>query len=529
MVACPYCAEKISPEAKLCKHCKRHVLYSVISNRVFDDKLAHIFIRKWAGLDKKDLKHLPLSHYSSAREELNKTPLTLAWDLSFAQKQNIQNALVEFALQDQLQGGLPSNFVSVEPIRESSSHRWLLLFLLFLSGSFITYFYLQKQSEEAKSFPTERPQIQISIEQPSSPGALKEYKDFAKKSETHEGPSSLDREKIEYALNSTVFIRDNSSLGSGFLISSDGYIVSNAHVTSSMDQPIVILRDGRKFEAEKVREDKNLDLSILRISINDASFLKLGDANQAYPGQMVLAIGNPGGLSFTVTRGIISYVGRPINGIPFIQTDAAINRGNSGGPMINENLEVIGINSLTSLGEQGISFALPINFVCEPRGIADGLSFGGTCESMKGASDRISPVSFERQDSENKKNLKSLSAWYQSQMDDLKRELSKSQNEIETESKETYSEIMRAQAEAQSKLSDPQALSRIQQEISGLQEKLNYLDKQLRGVQLRYLQQAISLLERQRADPEFSTYSSQIDRQIDTLRAQERTLRDQAN
>lgn len=155
------------------------------------------------------------------------------------------------------------------------------------------------------------------------------------------------------------------SLGSGFLISNDGYILTNYHVVANADEVSVKLSDGREFKAAVKGSDEKLDLALLKIeSKSPLPAVQLGDSDAIEVGEWVLAIGNPFGLAETVTVGIVSAKGRVIGSGPyddFIQTDASINPGNSGGPLFNGKGEVIGINSAIIAGGQGIGFAIPVN------------------------------------------------------------------------------------------------------------------------------------------------------------------------
>ena len=160
--------------------------------------------------------------------------------------------------------------------------------------------------------------------------------------------------------------RRGTSLGSGFLIDKTGYIVTNNHVIEGADQITVVLQDERKFEAELIGRDPKTDLALLKIkNSDDLPYVPFGDSEGARVGDWVLAIGNPLGLGGTVTAGIISARGRDIRSGPYddyIQTDAPINRGNSGGPLFNLKGEVIGINTAIlspSGGSIGIGFSIP--------------------------------------------------------------------------------------------------------------------------------------------------------------------------
>ncbi len=156
--------------------------------------------------------------------------------------------------------------------------------------------------------------------------------------------------------------------GSGFIISEDGYILTNNHVVGDADKMTVTMADGREFAAELVGADPRSDVAVIRVEATDLPALQMGDSNQVEVGEMVLAVGSPFGLAGTVTSGIVSATGRNSMGIAdyenFIQTDAAINPGNSGGPLVNLQGEVIGINTAIASrtgGYMGIGFAIPIN------------------------------------------------------------------------------------------------------------------------------------------------------------------------
>ena len=155
------------------------------------------------------------------------------------------------------------------------------------------------------------------------------------------------------------------SLGSGFIIDEDGFVVTNNHVIEDADQIKVKLKDEHEFDAKIVGRDPNTDLALLKIeSGENLPTIKLGDSDALKVGQWVVAIGSPFGLEHTVTAGIVSAKGRVIGSGPyddFIQTDASINPGNSGGPLLNLNGEVIGINTAIVASGQGIGFAIPIN------------------------------------------------------------------------------------------------------------------------------------------------------------------------
>jgi len=156
-----------------------------------------------------------------------------------------------------------------------------------------------------------------------------------------------------------------NSLGSGFIISHDGYVLTNNHVIEEADVIHVRLSDRREYIATLVGTDPRTDLALLKIDAEDLPIVKMGESDKLKPGQWVLAIGSPFGFDYTVTAGIVSATGRNLPSdsyVPFIQTDVAINPGNSGGPLFNLDGEVVGINSqiyTRSGGFMGVSFAIP--------------------------------------------------------------------------------------------------------------------------------------------------------------------------
>jgi len=158
--------------------------------------------------------------------------------------------------------------------------------------------------------------------------------------------------------------------GSGFLLSRDGNILTNAHVVAGAEVVDVTLKDGRSFPGEVLGTDPVTDVAVVKIAASDLPTVQLGSSADLLPGQWAIAIGNPLGLDNTVTAGIISAIGRSSSqvGVPdkrvrFIQTDAAINPGNSGGPLLNDRGEVIGMNTAIRADAQGLGFAIPIETV----------------------------------------------------------------------------------------------------------------------------------------------------------------------
>ncbi|NEP21028.1 HhoA/HhoB/HtrA family serine endopeptidase [Moorena sp. SIO3I6] len=161
--------------------------------------------------------------------------------------------------------------------------------------------------------------------------------------------------------------RIEQGTGSGFILSSDGRLITNAHVVEGTEEVKVTLKDGRSFDGQVVGTDPVTDVAVVKIEATDLPTVNLGKAENLTPGEWAIAIGNPLGLDNTVTVGIISALGRsssqvgvPEKRVSFIQTDAAINPGNSGGPLLNATGEVVGINTAIRANAQGLGFAIPV-------------------------------------------------------------------------------------------------------------------------------------------------------------------------
>jgi S1-C subfamily serine protease len=170
---------------------------------------------------------------------------------------------------------------------------------------------------------------------------------------------------IEESIKSVVTIRTDVSQGSGFFIANNGYIITNAHVMEGAKAATIITYDGKSHKVQKIGENTGMDITLLKIENENYSPLELADSDEIKQGERVIAIGNPLGLSFSVTQGIISNVHQKgENGLnAYVQIDAALNSGNSGGPLINIDGEVIGINNFKISGAESLGFALESNYI----------------------------------------------------------------------------------------------------------------------------------------------------------------------
>ena len=248
----------------------------------------------------------------------------------------------------------------------------IILILSFITLAYCVYISIMAEKEYEDNYSAEKTSLQTNITK--NEGSIESnISDIIEK--VNNAVVGISRVKNT---GSTIFLPDGSEslgLGTGFIVTENGYIVTNQHVSGDKNGTCyVTLEDGRNFNASVVWADSDLDLSIIKINTTNLSYLELGDSDSIKVAQSVYAIGNPIGFAFqrTVTSGIISGLNRTIKleeddktyyMEDLIQTDATINPGNSGGPLIDVNGKVLGVNSVKITSAEGIGFAVPINIL----------------------------------------------------------------------------------------------------------------------------------------------------------------------
>jgi len=267
--------------------------------------------------------------------------------------------------------------------------KYAVFFLMAVLGGFISlagYTLMQKNTEKLQGVP----QSSVPVHLTSMTGQAADYPDFTVSANT--SIHAVVHIKTEYARKNSMydnffnfhdFFGDSpfgqqgplQGAGSGVIIATDGYIVTNNHVVQDASKIEIVLNDKRSYEGTIVGTDPSTDLAVVKIKETNLPFLNYGNSDELQIGEWVLAVGNPFNLTSTVTAGIVSAKARNINilGTPdgtsiesFIQTDAAVNRGNSGGALVNTRGELVGINAAIASGNgfyAGYSFAIPVNIV----------------------------------------------------------------------------------------------------------------------------------------------------------------------
>lgn len=536
MGKCPFCGENIRKEARVCRHCNRPILFDLYLGQNASDRDIYEVFKVWGDISTRFENSVAVGSLKDLKNLTKSSDLKIIWNLNELEADEISKKL---PLSKRLQNPLQAENLESRD-QKSSWPQVIYASLVFAVVAVGSYLYFNPQtrlmlgisereehpsnldlSSEGNTVSFVQPQ---QLDQPTKPS-------YSTRPSQNSQKNQLSREEMIHLLNASVFILGEGSLGSGFFISSDGYILSNAHVTSPMQTPRVVLQNGRQFYAQKIKEDKNLDVALIKIDVSGAPFLELGDANEIYPGQDVITIGNPSGYSFTVTRGIVSYVGRNLNGVKFIQTDAAINPGNSGGPMITSNFKVVGINSRKASQEEGISFALPINYVYANNGIAKSIArypvdAPGFQENLStthsGTSDK--PPADPLRDSKNSNDGLVPADTYRDEADDLKAKYEKQFSEWQSSYDQIKEKYKTLNAELAAKPSLFSRIEELKKQIKDTEEEEKQARHDLADLQRRHIDRLISLYQRWKVDGRFQSQASAFDAQIESLEAQKKQI-----
>jgi S1-C subfamily serine protease len=346
---CPDCGETISTMGVICRFCGKNVSYALAWKTTLPTHLRGDFVKKALP----QLRSPIFTTYGSLRKAIDHASL-IAKDVPH------HDAIVLQTCAKQMGAEIIKKPMSQAKMTRGL-RRWVpvvvSIFSVALGWSVYQY---ERQTKEKSS-------IQEAVNPPSNtppngglsnatpqPGQV-----VSTPTLNEDGASILQR-----VLQSTATVMGQNTSGSAFFAGRPGYLVTNHHVASGMGQKITVQTyDDVKHEARIIAEDPLRDLTLLQIDSTAYQPVQLGDATQMRPGDTVFTIGAPSGLSFTVTKGIVSFVGRVIKGQAYIQADVAINPGNSGGPMINDRGEVIGINNFILQQTEGLNFAIASNYL----------------------------------------------------------------------------------------------------------------------------------------------------------------------
>jgi S1-C subfamily serine protease len=374
--ACPFCGKDAPVKALLCPACEKNISVGIlVTNRITDSAARHAVAKKLLTLQSGSI----FSNYSKINTLLKDGNSVIVKEVCYQDALEISEIVKAAGAECKIE---PIQFLqpsAVPPEAALETHKGsnilksalsLLSILAFFTLGYY-YFKTVNRSDESAS----------RIEQVPTKSEVQERQHITEPIYQESGaynaitPSADVKRNINKLVSATVMITGERSIGSGFIIKSDGYIITNNHVIAGQSMLYVSLESSARFQARVLKTDLRLDLALLKIEAQDLPVLSMGDATRLQRGDDVWTIGAPKELAFSVTKGIVSYAGRNINGNYYLQSDVAINPGNSGGPMINDRGEVVGINSfMLSRSQEGLNFSLPINYVYSgPNPIAEGL------------------------------------------------------------------------------------------------------------------------------------------------------------
>lgn len=355
--SCPHCAEKIQRQAVACRFCSRPVTWSLyLVGFPHDLPLQTLLKRLYDEFGKERY-----ASYGAMRKAQEAPDSALLTGLNREEA----DLAARYVADPGGEAKLELDRDEFTPLATATpKKRPALQFLLAAAAlALLATFYLHRQktvppTETADVFlaPTATP-VQVA-EKPLLPSIQPTAVPTSPR-----GPSDEIKLHLRSLIQATATLSGNGVTGSAFFIHSSGYLISNHHVTQRMKEISVTTSDGKKRTGRLIETDAHLDLALVKVDGGPYPTLSLGDATVLEQGEAVWTIGAPHGLSFTVTRGIVSYVGRNVKGKAYIQADVAINPGNSGGPMINERGEVVAVNNFIISSAVGLNFAIPINYI----------------------------------------------------------------------------------------------------------------------------------------------------------------------
>lgn len=337
---CPFCAESIKVDAKLCRFCGNSTLKSLTI--LFCPALRHEDFQ--ALFDSYGKKFY--SSYGLFRKQFSEKSAPIFTGLT--QKDVL---ILEPLLE---KNHIKYEWVLAQPPSQKSplffSYTTMFFSMLGIAG--MIWIFQQSFFSPRKDLTLDAPPIAETHSQlmiGSDPAAAK----------------TQTKKNIQTMIQATATLETASSTGSAFFIHPQGFLITNAHVVGKEETVTVVTQNKQKHQGFVLKKDPMLDLALIEIRGSVSSFptLPLGDATQLDQGDTVFTVGAPKGLDFSVAKGIVSFAGRPMNGKAYIQSDVAINPGNSGGPMINEAGQIVGINTFVISEAEGLNFSLPINYI----------------------------------------------------------------------------------------------------------------------------------------------------------------------
>lgn len=337
---CPRCGEPAALIGQVCPHCQGSLLVEVVLDApVADPRARYQISRSLAALGP------PAPDFSSAQRELASPRPVLARGLTREAARNLLEKAAELGLRGQ------AVFPQKKERPQSRVPPWAVAGVL---GALLVVAVLIAFSGR-KATP-EGPPEEAALE----PGAAP-----ARVFESRAADPLSPRELAELATPSTVVLRNGGSLGSGFFVKPD-LVMTNAHVVAAERESVeIVFSDGREIEGRVMSRDTRLDIAVVQVPSASAEPLALGDATGLRTGDRVVFVGTPEGMDFTVHEGIVSHTARRVLGVAYLQIDANVNPGNSGGPVLDSTGRVVGIVTAKVNGAEGLGIALPINYVYE--------------------------------------------------------------------------------------------------------------------------------------------------------------------